>query len=210
MREEQGLIHGLELQGRALVPLVADTEAISFMVGTQSLRHTNMLYKVVLDEESGQLGKKAYRMALGEVWHLDASPENPSHVSCTYGERGGPGGWRRAAAILNLPDAGGVGDGEGDEVGEVEVRTSLDSLLGGGEPTSVTFQPNQASKVACLVGDRLVLGDMGEEAVKEEWHTVHSVRGQTRIAAARLDSHSLSPLLAPLIEGSTRIEIVTK
>ena len=57
MREEQGLIHGLELQGRALVPLVADTEAISFMVGTQSLRHTNMLYKVVLDEESGQLGK---------------------------------------------------------------------------------------------------------------------------------------------------------
>ena len=112
MREEQGLIHGLELQGRALVPLVADTEAISFMVGTQSLRHTNMLYKVVLDEESGQLGKKAYRMALGEVWHLDASPENPSHVSCTYGERGGPGGWRRAAAILNLPDAGGVGDGE--------------------------------------------------------------------------------------------------
>ena len=77
------------------------------------------------------------------------------------------------------------GHGEGDEVGEVEVRASLDPILGGGEPTSVTFQPNMASKVACLVGDRLVLGDLGEEEVKDEWSTVHSVRGQTRVAAAR-------------------------
>jgi len=190
MREEQGIIHGLELQGRALIPVAADTESISFLVGTQSLRHTNMLYKVVLDEETGQLGKKAYRMGLGEVWHMDASPENLSHVSCTYGERAGPSGWRRAAAILNLPEAGGVGDGgEGDEVGEVEVRASLDPILGGGEPTSVTFQPNQASKVACLVGDRLVLGDLGEENVSKEWSTVHSVRGQTRVAAARFNPH---------------------
>jgi hypothetical protein len=47
MREDQlSLIHGLELQGRALTAVAADTDTVSFLVGTQSLRHPNLLYKV--------------------------------------------------------------------------------------------------------------------------------------------------------------------
>ena len=70
MREEQSIIHGLELQARALTAgtlglhwgpiqgfpnlsriktffaVTSDTETVSFLVGTQSLRHTNLLYKV--------------------------------------------------------------------------------------------------------------------------------------------------------------------
>jgi len=187
MREENSIIHGLELQGRALTAVTADTDTVSFLVGTHSLRHTNMLYKVVLDEESGQLAKKAFRHELGEVWHVDSSPQNPRHLTCTYGERAGPGGWRKQAAVLALPEGGG-GEGE-EEVGEVEVLAPLAPVLGGGEPTAITFQPSEANKVACLVGDKIVLADLGGPEVSEVWSAVHSVRGQTQVAAARFNTH---------------------
>jgi len=65
----------------------------------------------------------------------------------------------------------------------------LAPVLGGGEPTAVTFQSNEASKVACLVGDRIVLADLGGGEVTEVWSAVHSVRGQTQVAAARFNTH---------------------
>jgi hypothetical protein len=37
-------------------------------VGTQSLRHTNMVYSVVMDEESNQLAKRAFKHSMVEVW----------------------------------------------------------------------------------------------------------------------------------------------
>lgn len=187
MREENSIIHGLELQGRALTSITADSETISFLVGTQSLRHTNMLYKVMLDEDSGQLNKHAFRHQLGEVWHIDSSPENPNHLSCIYGERSGPGGWRKRAAVLALPD-GGLGEGE-EEVLEVTELVSMDSVLGGGEPTAVIFQPNQADKAACLVGNKVILADLGGAQAQEVWGAVHSVRGQTQVTAARFNTH---------------------
>ena len=42
------VIHGLELQGRALCPVVGDTDNVTFLVGTQSLRHPNMIYRVLV------------------------------------------------------------------------------------------------------------------------------------------------------------------
>ena len=37
-----------------------------------------------------------------QVWHLDTSPSHPRHLSCTFGERAGPGGWRRYHSSPNL------------------------------------------------------------------------------------------------------------
>jgi len=87
MREEHSLIHGLELQGRALSAVTGDSENVAFLVGTQSLRHTNMLYRVVMDEENNQLAKRAFKHSLGEVWHIDSCPDNPSLFTSTFGEK---------------------------------------------------------------------------------------------------------------------------
>ena len=46
--EGTSVIHGLELQGRALCSVVGDTENVTFLVGTQSLRHPNMIYRINL------------------------------------------------------------------------------------------------------------------------------------------------------------------
>jgi len=187
MREEHSLIHGLELQGRALTAVTGDSDNVAFLVGTQSLRHTNMLYKVIMDEENNQLAKRAYKHSLGEVWHIDSCPDNPSLFTSTFGEKSGVGGWRKRAALMALPED--VGDSEEDQV-EVEVRTEMDTVVeGGGEVSSTTFQPNDSSKVVCLVGDRAVMADIGEEEVKKLYTVTHSVRGQTRIETGRFNPH---------------------
>ena len=78
--------------------------------------------------------------------------------------------------------------GDKDQV-EVEVKTELDSVLQGGEVSSVTFKPNDSSKVVCLVGDKAVLADLGGGEVKQVWSVTHSVRGQTRVKTGRCNPH---------------------
>ena len=185
-----GLIHGLELQGRALASVVSDTENVTFLVGTQSLRHPNMIYRLVLDEESSQLVKRQYQHGRGEVWHLDSCPANPHMFTSTFGERAGAAGWRKSAAIMKLPD---LGTGEdADQVEAVEVVAELCGVLAadpGPEVTSVSWQPNDSTKLLCLQGDTAVLADTGAGGARAAWSAVHSVRGQTRIETGRWNPH---------------------
>jgi len=186
MREEHSLIHGLELQGRALSAVAGDPDNVAFLVGTQSLRHPNMVYKLVLDEDTNQLSKRAYRHSSGEVWHIDSCPDNPAVFTSTFGEKGGVSGWRKRAAVMALPEI--LEESEDDQV-EVEVKTSLDSLLDTGEVTSVAFQPNNSSRVVCLIDDKAVLADLSEDVPKEILRLTHSVRGQTRVEVGRFNPH---------------------
>ena len=57
--------------------------------------HNNMLYRKVMDEESNQLAKRAFKHSLGEVWHIDSCPDNPGLFTSTFGEKSGVGGWRK-------------------------------------------------------------------------------------------------------------------
>ena len=98
--DNQSLIHGLELHGRCLSSVVNDTDNVTFLVGTQSLRHPNKIYRLVLDEETHQLVKRQFRHSVGEVWHLDSCPSDARLFTSTYGEREGVTGWRKAAAIM--------------------------------------------------------------------------------------------------------------
>ena len=188
MREEQSLIHGLELQGRALTAVSGDSDNITFLVGTQSLRHNNMLYKINLDEDNNQLAKIAFKHNAGEVWHIDSCPENPSVFSSTYGEKSGVGGWRKTAAIMSLPEVSGEKYTEDDQL-EVELKTKLDDVCENREVSSVIFQPNESSKVLCCVGDKAVLADISEADAKKVWSVTHSVRGQTRIETGMFNPH---------------------
>jgi len=190
MPEDEGnLIHGLELQGRALAAVQGDSDTISFLVGTQSLRHDNMLYKITLDEDTGQLGKEGYKHLLGEVWHLDTSPASPHILATTYGEKSPqvPGGWRKGAAICSIPtQEEQVGEGEGSLV----VKQDLSPLLGKpelGEVSKVAFQPSEGGRVVCVAGDRLLLGDI--EANTAVWTARHQVRGQASTSCVSWNSH---------------------
>ena len=188
----QGLIHGLELQGRALSPVISDTDNITFLVGTQSLRHNNKIYRLVLDEETHQLVKKQFKHSAGEVWHLDSCPTDDKLFTSTYGEREGPNGWRKSASIMKIPDLEtGVED---EQLESVETVTSLANVLGvekqqQSELTAVMWQPNDSCKLLCLQADSAVMLDVGESEPKKILTSVHSVRGQTRLETGRWNPH---------------------
>jgi len=187
------LIHGLELQGRALTSVLADTDNVTFLVGTQSLRHTNMIYRIVLDEDNNQLMKRQYKHSLGEIWHLDSCPSDANKFISTFGERQGPAGWRKSAAIMKLPEF----DCAEDDQMEVETVTSLnmETVMGvsagpqSPEISSMMWHPNESSRMVCLLGDKAVLVDVGEADTKQVWSAVHSVRGQTKVETGRWNPH---------------------
>ena len=202
------LIHGLELQGRALASVVSDTDTVSFLVGTQSLRHPNMVYKIILDEESGQLNKRQFRHPRGEVWHIDSCPSDPGLFLSTFGEREGPAGWRKSAAIMRLPETEA---GEEEDLREVEVVTDLDSVMEAGkEVTSVVWQPSDSSRLLCLQGDSVMMVDTGEAGPRVIWSSVHSVRGQTRLETGRWNPHRSYHQLATVSGSQAGLNILPK
>ncbi|XP_025831989.1 EARP-interacting protein homolog isoform X2 [Agrilus planipennis] len=54
--ENETLIYGLEFQARSLAPVLADTEKIKFLIGTQSLKQIcNQIHLVEFNDEESTL-----------------------------------------------------------------------------------------------------------------------------------------------------------
>ncbi|XP_053617987.1 EARP and GARP complex-interacting protein 1 isoform X2 [Plodia interpunctella] len=98
MEEGNSIIYGLEHQTRALSPQYGESEAIRFLIGTQSLKpHTNQVHVVELEEDTGALHTKVFKHDIGEIWHLRCSPHDaatlltvhnaydPNTSQCTMG-----------------------------------------------------------------------------------------------------------------------------
>ena len=138
-----------------------------------------------MDEENVQLSKKQYKHLLGEIWHLDSCPENINLFTTTFGEKAGPGGWRKGCAILRFPEGSEELEEDG---GELELVKRLD-VGGCGEVSSVTWHPGDSTRVLCLAGDAAVLTDLSSGGAREMWRAVHTVRGQTKIETASWNPH---------------------
>jgi len=186
---EASLIYGLELQGRALAPVTADTDNISFLVGTQSLKSTNFVYIVNLDEDTGQLNKRVLKHSAGEVWGLDPSPSDPALFLSTYGQKTASS-WSKKAAVWKIPSNKSSTDLDEGNVASVELVTDLSTIAADGEMVGSLFQPNDQTKLALAVGDKLSLVDIGDgTGPSKVWESQHTVRGQTRIETLRWNPH---------------------
>jgi len=73
-----GLIYGLEYQCRSLCSVAADTDNVSFLVGTQGLKLPNQVHHVQLREETQTLSKMIYEHTCGEIWQIASSHSDPS------------------------------------------------------------------------------------------------------------------------------------
>uniref|UniRef100_A0A8C3IAT7 EARP complex and GARP complex interacting protein 1 n=1 Tax=Chrysemys picta bellii TaxID=8478 RepID=A0A8C3IAT7_CHRPI len=87
------MIMGLEFSARALTPQIAETDAIRFLVGTQSLKYDNQIHIIDFDDENNIINKNVLIHQAGEIWHISASPAdkgvlatcyNKSKWSCVY------------------------------------------------------------------------------------------------------------------------------
>eukprot|EP00794_Sanderia_malayensis_P016871 gene16871-18576_t len=57
MDDDSAVIYGLELQARSLCPQYGESDAVRFLVGTQSLRFDNQVHLIDFDDESNIINK---------------------------------------------------------------------------------------------------------------------------------------------------------
>ncbi|CAH0696376.1 unnamed protein product [Spodoptera exigua] len=70
---------------RALSPQYGESDAIRFLIGTQSLKpNSNQIHVVELEEDTGALHTKVFKHDIGEVWHLRCSPHDAATLLTTH------------------------------------------------------------------------------------------------------------------------------
>ncbi|XP_077912038.1 EARP and GARP complex-interacting protein 1 isoform X3 [Halichoerus grypus] len=103
MEDDAPVIYGLEFQARALTPQTAETDAIRFLVGTQSLKYDNQIHIIDFDDENNIINKNVLLHQVGEIWHISTSPADRGVLATCYnkpGQFGVPG--REGAAEVHL------------------------------------------------------------------------------------------------------------
>uniref|UniRef100_A0A673UYZ6 EARP and GARP complex-interacting protein 1 n=1 Tax=Suricata suricatta TaxID=37032 RepID=A0A673UYZ6_SURSU len=69
---------------RALTPQTAETDAIRFLVGTQSLKYDNQIHIIDFDDENNIINKNVLLHQAGEIWHISASPADKGVLATCY------------------------------------------------------------------------------------------------------------------------------
>ncbi|KAI2522296.1 EARP complex and GARP complex interacting protein 1, partial [Homo sapiens] len=87
MEDDAPVIYGLEFQARALTPQTAETDAIRFLVGTQSLKYDNQIHIIDFDDENNIINKNVLLHQAGEIWHISASPADRGVLTTCYNRR---------------------------------------------------------------------------------------------------------------------------
>ncbi|XP_074516078.1 EARP-interacting protein homolog isoform X2 [Sebastes fasciatus] len=84
MEDDAPVIYGLEFQARALTAQTAETDAIRFIVGTQSLKFDNQIHIIDFDDENNIINKNVLLHQAGEIWHIGASPADKAVLTTCY------------------------------------------------------------------------------------------------------------------------------
>lgn len=84
MANENSVIYGLEFQARALAPVLAETEKIKFVIGTQSLKQNNQIHLVEFNEENSTIKPLVFQHSSGEIWKINSSPIDISKLAVCY------------------------------------------------------------------------------------------------------------------------------
>nr|XP_014003802.1 unnamed protein product [Salmo salar] len=85
MEDDAPVIYGLEFQqARALTSQTAESDAIRFLVGTQSLKFDNQIHIIDFDDENNIISKSVLQHQAGEIWHISASPADKAVLTTCY------------------------------------------------------------------------------------------------------------------------------
>ena len=159
-----GMIYGLEFQCRSLCSVAANTDDVSFLVGTQGLKLPNQVHHVQLREDTQTLSKTVYQHPLGEIWQIASSHSDPS-VLCTrhsHVDGGSSGALKVGGTVWRMsqdknPDRYLTGVGQ-----ELELMCHLKSDQATNEEVEhISWLPQQdSSKVMVLAANKLLLFDI--------------------------------------------------
>lgn len=154
MTDNSAIIYGLEFQVRALAPVVAETEAIKFLIGTQSIKMTNNQVHLIHLDEYDNLSSQIFEHTDGEVWSLSSSPHDSSLMSTCYNSLTSDMNSIMSAALWKIPES------QGDTTPVLELVQHLDTQSHGLEVKACCFHPSEKNKVGTVVDNKVLVQDI--------------------------------------------------
>lgn len=139
---------------------LADSEAIRFLVGTQSLKlSNNQVHIVELNEDTGSITTEIYQHSKGEVWNIAASPTDASRIATCYNTLTPEGVCCMRSTVWRIPDADFTDDG-------LQSLCELDTEKYGLDVRTTSFQPSDGSRAMTVVDNHFLLWDLAEGDAK--------------------------------------------
>uniref|UniRef100_A0A2K6U796 EARP complex and GARP complex interacting protein 1 n=1 Tax=Saimiri boliviensis boliviensis TaxID=39432 RepID=A0A2K6U796_SAIBB len=168
MEDDAPVIYGLEFQARALTPQTAETDAIRFLVGTQSLKYDNQIHIIDFDDENNIINKNVLLHQVGEIWHISASPADKGVLATCY-NRTSDSKVLTCAAVWRMPKELESGSHESPDDSSstaqtLELLCHLDNTAHG-NMACVMWEPmGDGKKIISLADNHILLWDLQESS----------------------------------------------
>ncbi|XP_072782125.1 EARP and GARP complex-interacting protein 1 isoform X2 [Taeniopygia guttata] len=170
MEDDAPVIYGLEFQARALTPQTAETDAIRFLVGTQSLRYDNQIHIIDFDDENNIINKNVLLHQVGEIWHISTSPADKGILATCYNKTSDTK-VMTCAAVWRMPKELESGshespDDSSSNTQTLELLCHLDNTAHG-NMACVMWEPmGDGKKIISLADNNILLWDLQESSTK--------------------------------------------
>ncbi|XP_061066647.1 EARP and GARP complex-interacting protein 1 isoform X1 [Eubalaena glacialis] len=195
MEDDAPVIYGLEFQARALTPQTAETDAIRFLVGTQSLKYDNQIHIIDFDDENNIINKNVLLHQAGEIWHISASPADKGVLATCYNKTA-DGKVVTCAAVWRMPaelEPGGHESPE-DAASPAHALELLCHLgpAAHGSTTCVAWEPaGDGKRVISLADNHILLWDLQESSSQAVLASSASLegKGQLKFTTGRWSPH---------------------
>ncbi|XP_055352650.1 EARP and GARP complex-interacting protein 1-like [Paramacrobiotus metropolitanus] len=214
MDEDIPVIYGIDFQARCLVSLAAESDAVRFLIGTQSIKHENQVQLIDFDEDTNAVTRTVYGHPSGEIWHLSCCPYDADLFAACYNEVDGQKINSRAAlwrfpATRSSPSRSTASSGD-DAQGAI---TRLDKVLDlkdkeGGDIQGVIWEPTSSQKKIITLKTNGVVtweaSSTSSSAFTESSSISVEGKGHNRITSAKWSPHHSSNTVGLCMETSIR------
>ncbi|TRZ02666.1 hypothetical protein DNTS_024400 [Danionella cerebrum] len=210
MEDDAPVIYGLEFQARALTAQTAETDAIRFLVGTQSLKFDNQIHIIDFDDENNLINKSVLLHDAGEIWQIGSSPADKAIVNTCYNKTS-ESRVCSCAALWRIPPEWESGNQECPEDSShnpqsLELLCPLESAAHG-PPACVLWEPmGDGKRVISLAENHVLVWDLQESSSKATISSSATLegKGQLRFTAGKWSPHHSGSQLATANDTAIR------
>ncbi|XP_064881723.1 EARP-interacting protein homolog isoform X2 [Oncorhynchus nerka] len=212
MEDDAPVIYGLEFQARALTSQIAESDAIRFLVGTQSLKFDNQIHIIDFDDENNIISKSVLLHQAGEIWHISASPADKAVLSTCYNKTS-ESRVVTCGAVWRMPPEWESGSHESPDdphnshnPQNLELLCHLDNSAHG-NASSVLWEPmGDGTRVISLADNHALLWDLTESSTQATISSSATLegKGQLKFTSGKWSPHHNCTQLATANDTAIR------
>ncbi|KAK2193354.1 hypothetical protein NP493_15g05042 [Ridgeia piscesae] len=195
MEDDAPVIYGLEFQARALTAQVAESDAIHFLVGTQSLslKCENQVHQIDFDDENNIINKNVFLHREGEIWSISASPCDKQILATVYNKTSQSKA-EMQAAVWKMPTNfdSTISDDNAANAPTLELLTKLESEEDNSDVKCVLWHPSgENTDIISLTDNHIMQWDLEASGgtAKLSSSIVFEAKGKPKFTCAQWNPH---------------------